>query len=263
MKNIFSIAAALLCLSGLAVFAQKGDLNQDLELVAAGQAELSYTFETVDHEGNMVTVAVDAPNANPIPDRPWDDPEHPLFVLEQDEFEKSPNAVHKASYVVSVYAVGDEEFRANYSNWTSTVNNIIESADNAYWRDYRINWVIDSYWTWTSTGSSASAILGNLASATSGFGNGLVMGFSDDSNFGAGGIAYVYGSNPGLGVSVCLDQGTSSTVYALRHEAGHNYSCSHDFGSTVCMMNYTYAYSVDYFDSSHDSDVNNHKAWFN
>ncbi len=218
-------------------------------------------YETTDLEGNRVTVVVD-----PIPeitkDDPTVDPESPLFKgYAVPEGEKELGEVSRA-VTVKVYAVADEEYRSAHSNWTSFVGNIIENADNAYIRDFGINWAIDSYWNWTSNGGNASAILSDLASDASGLGIGLVQGFSADNNFDAGGIAYVYNSNPGTGYSVCLDQGSSSTTYALRHEIGHNYGCSHDFGSVVCMMNYNYSYSVDYFDSAHDSLISGRTGWF-
>ena len=259
------LAIALIVLvSALTAFAQSpagtdddvtrriGDRNLDVPIV----------YETTDPAGNQVKVVIDPPTRNPIYN-PADDPDSPYFRgWEVDEFEKYGQDAMKASVTVDVYAVADEEYRAAHSNWQNLLNQIIETADNAYWRDHQINWVIAGYYSWTSNGSNASAILSDLANDGSSLPNGLCMGFSDDSNFDAGGIAYVYNSNPGLGFSVCLDQGTSSTTYALRHEIGHNYGCSHDFGSTVCMMNYTYSYSVDYFDSAHKSLVNARQGWF-
>lgn len=219
-------------------------------------------FDSVDPFGNEVTVVIDPKLDNPVND-PRDDPWNKNFRgWERDEDDQARGGFNKARVNLNVYAIADEEYRAAHSNWTSLLNQIIETADNAYIRDFDINWVIQGYYSWTSNGGSASAILSDLASDGSGLPNGLAMGFSDDNNFNAGGIAYVYQSNPGTGFSVCLDQGTSSTTYALRHEIGHNYGASHDFGSVVCMMNYNYSYSVDYFDSAHDSLVNSRRQWF-
>lgn len=232
----------------------------------AGKRAEGAVFSGTDPFGNSVDLYVDPPNPNPVY-KAWLDPEHPDFQgFEVEEAIKFPNGKvgdsENAQVTVTVYVAADEEYRAAHSDWTSFCYNIIETADNAYFSDFNINWVIDSYWNWNSNGNSSSAILSDLASDFSGFGKGLVMGFTKDSKFTAGGIAYVYGSNPGTGYSVCLDQGTSSTTYALRHEIGHNYSCSHDFDPVVCMMNYTYSYSVDYFDSAHVSEVNSHRNWF-
>lgn len=231
--------------------------DEHVRYLADGAVEI----DTTDPAGNEVTVVIDPKIKNPI-NHPWDDPAHRLFRgFEVEELEQFPEAAARA-VTVNVYVVADEEYRAQYSDWTSRTYNIVETADNAYWRDFSINWVIQGYYSWTSNGSNASQILADLASDGSGLPNGLVIGFTRDSNFDAGGIAYVYGSNPGTGYSVSLDQGVSSTTYALRHEIGHNYGAGHDFGSTVCMMNYTYAYSVDYFDPAHDSLVSSHQSWF-
>lgn len=218
-------------------------------------------YETIDPFGNRVTVVIDPP-APKVIDNSWDRPESPDFRgYEVDEAIAFPNN-DAVTATVSVYAVADEEYRAQYANWTNKLYNIIETADNAYYRDFGINWVISGYYSWTSNGGNSSAILSDLASDGSGLPRGLCMGFTRDSNFTAGGIAYVYGSDPGTGYSVCLDQGNTSTVYALRHEIGHNYGASHDFDPVVCLMNYTYSYSIDYFDGAHNSLINSHTSWF-
>jgi hypothetical protein len=256
MKTVAKFASVLVLLSGLSVLAQNKNINQaDIDHEVDG----AFSYETTDPFGNDVTVVVDPPAANPV-DQPWDDPEHPLFrgweVEEGDKFQQ------KARVNVDVYAVADEEYRAAYGNWQNRLYQIIETADNAYVRDFDINWIIQGYYSWTSNGGNSSAILGDLASDGSGLPDGLCMGFTRDSNFTAGGIAYVYSYDPGTGYSVCLDQGVSSTTYALRHEIGHNYGCSHDFDPVVCLMNYTYSYSIDYFDNAHENLINSHQGWF-
>lgn len=247
--------------SANASFAAPGDDGIPKGAKVRYLADGAYEYETLDPAGNEVTVVVDPP-VQDWQEKPWEDPAHPLFRgFEVDELEKFPEPATEA-VTVPVYAIADEEYRAQYSNWTSRLNQIIETADNAYWRDFGINWVIQGYYSWTSNGGSASAILSDLASDGSGLPDGLAMGFTRDSNFNAGGIAYVYGSNPGTGFSVCLDQGISSTTFALRHEAGHNYGAGHDFDPVVCLMNYTYAYSIDYFDSAHENLIISHDHWF-
>ena len=253
-KTLF--ACLLLLGTSLTVLAQKpGDKPNDG----------SVSYETTDPFGNRVTVVIDPP-APKVADEPWFDEKSPYFqgFNEVDEFDKFPKDDERVlrAVTIPVYAIADEEYRAAYSNWQSRINQIIETADNAYWRDFGINWVIQGYYSWTSNGGNASAILSDLASDGAGLPDGLAIAFTKDSNFNAGGIAYVYSSNPGTGYSVCLDQGISSTTYALRHEAGHNYGCSHDFNPVVCLMNYTYAYSIDYFDSAHNSLISSHVNWF-
>lgn len=257
MKVAFRNILIFVAIAGLAAVAQNKVIEDDHSFEV--NEDRSYSYETTDPFGNPVTVVVDPPIENPV-NHPWDDPDHPMF--RGYEVEEEVQFAQKASVTVDVYAVADEEYRSAHSNWTNKLYNIIETADNAYWRDFSINWVIAGYYSWTSNGSNSSAILADLASDGSGLPNGLCMGFTRDSRFSAGGIAYVYSYNPGTGYSVCKDQGDSSTTYALRHEIGHNYGCSHDFDPVVCMMNYTYSYSIDYFDSAHDSLISSRQSWF-
>jgi len=254
MKSLFFLLATV-CLLAAPAMAQKGEKPSD---------DGSYSYETRDPFGNPVTVVVDPPIRNAV-NNPWDDPSSEIFRgFEVEESEKFGKEEMIRAATVSVYAVASQSYRSQYANWEDKLYNVIETADNAYYRDFGINWVIQGYYSWTSNGSSANAILADLASDGSGLPDGLCMGFTRYLP-GAGGIAYVYNFNPGTGYSVCLDQGDTSTVYALRHEIGHNYGCGHDptGSSPVCMMNYQYAYSVDYFDSAHAATVNSHMSWFN
>ncbi len=254
------LCTLLLSFSAAASFAGPGDgisSDANVRYLADGAVE----YDTTDPFGNEVTVVIDPPAKHPI-ENPWDDPESKLFRgFEVEELDKFPGGSYLA-VTVPVYAIADEEYRASYSNWQNKLYNIIETADNAYYRDFGINWVIQGYYSWTSNGNNASAILSDLASDGAGLPRGLAMGFTDDSKFNAGGIAYVYSSDPGTGYSVCLDQGNTSTTSALRHEIGHNYGASHDFDPVVCLMNYTYSYSIDYFDSAHDSLISGRTGWF-
>lgn len=270
MKNVKRLSLCLLALCVLlslvaptAVLADDhnhGKQNPKVKARYFGDGSVEY--ETTDPFGNEVTVVIDPKIENPIND-PRDDPWSKNFRGFEIEEMDQPGFRTKATVTVPVYAVADEEYRAAHANWQDVLYQIIETADNAYYRDFGINWVINGYYSWSSQGSNASAILNDLTNDGAGLPDGLCQGFTDDSNFNAGGIAWVYNSNPGTGYSVCLDQGTSSTTYALRHEIGHNYGASHDFGSTVCMMNYSYSYSVDYFEANpHESMVNSRRNWF-
>jgi len=260
MKSVFRSLLALVALMGTSLVAQ--DIIEDKQAMGHKKhSDGSYSYPTIDHKGNSVTVVVE-PRLPIMPAHPDDD----KILLETDEMDRmlaaKPGGGGGQTVTVNVYAAADEEYRAAYSNWTSKIGGIIEKADNAYGRDHKINWTVVGYYEWNSNGNSASRLLSDLAGDASGLGNGLVMGFTADSNFEAGGIAYVYNSNPGTGYSVCVDQGNNWTAYALRHEIGHNYGCSHDFDPVVCLMNYTYSYSIDYFDSNHEADIASHKNWF-
>lgn len=249
----------------MAIQAQNKRPAQDEASPYIHHSDGSYSYQTIDFNGNPVTVVVE-PRMPILPDMPQDNPDHPDFIQETDDMDyvraAKPGGGGGGQANVNVYIFADEEFRAAHSNWQSMTEGIVEKADNAYGRDQNINWTVVGFYEWTSSGRSSSQILSDLNGDSNGVGTGLVMGFSADPNFEAGGIAYVYNSNPGTGVSVCVDQGNTWTAYALRHEVGHNYGCSHDFDPVVCLMNYTYAYSIDYFDAAHENTISSHKGWF-
>lgn len=240
--------------------------EQDFEQDMHQHAEKAATpfYEGLDSFGNEVKVYADPLETNPVYE-PWLDPEHPDFkgypVAEPSESGKVGDS-GSATTQTNVFIVADAEFRAAHSNWTSYCYSMVENADDAFNRDHSINWNVVSYWTWSSVGSTSGQILDNLEAAAAALGPGLVMGFTGKSAFTDGGLANVYNSDPGTGYSVMKDQSESGTTSVIRHEAGHNYSCSHDTGSQVCLMNYTYLYSIDYFDSPHDTEIAGNKNWF-
>lgn len=221
-----------------------------------------YSYKSTDPMGNPVTVVLDPPVF--AKGQEFDELEHERFdSWEMDESEEG-NA--KASVTIDAYIWADEELRAARSNYHAWLDQVVETADNAYWRDFQIHWQIRKYWAFHSEFTDAQDLLYKFADLCDRYepNNGLMMGFTKDPRFGpnVGGIAYVYTSDPGQGVSVTYDQGTSATIYALRHEIGHNFGCYHDYQTQVCMMNYAYAYSVDYFHSGHRNVVNANRNWF-
>ena len=150
---------------------------------------------------------------------------------------------------VTILIATDEEYRA-HPDWKTITAQMVEKADNSFWAEHSINFVVTGYANWKSDGANSSALLADLnAEWKNNTQYDFVIGFTKDSKFTAGGIAYVYPSAPQSGILV-LDQGTTSTPYAIQHEWSHNYGLSHDAsGSGIkCMMNYDYAYSVNYWD---------------
>jgi hypothetical protein len=169
-----------------------------------------------------------------------------------------------ANRTVTVLAVADEEYRATYSDWQSRVQQIVENADDAFIRDHGIDFQVQAVGNWTSQGGNSSQILSDLSRDWSGYSYDFVVGFSKDANFDAGGIAYVYSSDPGTAFSVNLDQGVTNTSKAAQHEFSHNYGLGHDAqGSGIrCVMNYDYSYSVDYWHPAHNTQIQNNKVWY-
>lgn len=170
----------------------------------------------------------------------------------------------QATKTVTVLAVADEEYRAKYSDWQTRVQQIVENSDDAFIRDHGIDFQVQAVGNWTSQGGNSSQILADLNNDWYGYSYDFVVGFTDDANFDAGGIAYVYSSSPGTAFSVNLDQGVTNTSKAAQHEFSHNYGLSHDAqGSGIqCIMNYDYSYSVDYWHPAHDTQIQNNKSWY-
>ncbi|MFX0109353.1 zinc-dependent metalloprotease [Bacillus sp. FSL K6-4563] len=169
------------------------------------------------------------------------------------------------SQKVTVYAVADAQYRAKYSDWQTRIVSIIEQADVTFNRDHDVDFVVQAVGSWTSSGSNAEQILSNLSRSFDGRGYDFVTGFTANPNFDAGGIAYVYNSAPrGSAFAVNLDQGTANTAKAATHEYGHNFGLPHDpqGSGIVCLMNYDYSYTVDFFDAAHKNQVNRNKAWY-
>ncbi|XXM73207.1 zinc-dependent metalloprotease [Lysinibacillus sphaericus] len=176
----------------------------------------------------------------------------------------SKKAKAQATRTVTVLAVADEEYRAVYGDWQSRVQQIVENADNAFTRDHGIDFQVKAVGNWTSQGGNSSQILSDLSRDWSGYNYDFVVGFTRDVNFEAGGIAYVYSSDPGTAFSVNLDQGVTNTSKAAQHEFSHNYGLGHDpQGSGIrCIMNYDYSYSVDYWHPEHNTQIQNNKYWY-
>lgn len=232
------------------------------------RSELEKVTVTVDPFGNVVETYDD-----PIPD--WatqeDDPGMPLVDPTEflaNEAEKA-NQLTKAGFQpVIVWIAVDVEYMLEEPNWPTRTLTIFQNARPSFLMFGQIDLVFGGWFPWDSRGSNGSEMLGNLAADFSHLPNGLVVGFTDDPNFvdsegdRLGGKAYVYGSNPGLGFSIVENQSLTSTTYALRHELGHNYGMYHDTGAEICMMNYTYAYSVFFWDIDHQLDLINRNTRF-
>lgn len=170
-----------------------------------------------------------------------------------------------ASRVVTVFIAADEEYRAAHSDWQTLTQNIVENADNAFIRDHDIDFQVKTFAQWNSEGANASEILQDLDGDYNGNGEDFLVGFTKDSNFNAGGIAYVYSNDPyQSAVSVNLDQGATNTWHAAQHEFSHNYGLGHDpQGSGIeCIMNYDYSYSVDYWHQEHDNEIEANEHWY-
>lgn len=166
---------------------------------------------------------------------------------------------------VTILIAADEEYRAAHPDWKTITTQMVEKADNSFWAEHDINFIVTGYANWKSDGANSSALLADLnAEWKNNTQYDFVIGFTKDNKFTAGGIAYVYSAAPQSGISVVLDQGTTFTPYAIQHEWSHNYGLSHDASGSgiICMMNYDYVYSVNYWDAAHDALIESHRNWY-
>lgn len=163
--------------------------------------------------------------------------------------------------IVKVIVVSDEEYRSAHIDWMDRVSRIIESADDIYNTNFSIDFDVVAYGTWFSSGSSSSALLADLAD--NGYSSyDLVIGFTGDSHFTDGGLAYRYSSAPGIGFSLNLNQTETSTYKAARHEVAHNYGVSDHQDSVMCINNDNYTYTASDWDTTHKNLISSHKTRF-
>ncbi|MFN2744647.1 zinc-dependent metalloprotease [Bacillus sp. z60-18] len=166
---------------------------------------------------------------------------------------------------ISVLAVADKQYRKKHKDWKTRIVQTVEQADVMFNRDHQIDFVVEAVGPWTSSGKNSEQILDNLAEKYSDADYQFVVGFTDNQNFEAGGIAFQYGSKPaGPAFSVTFDMGTEYTAQAATHELSHNFGLEHDpQGSGIrCIMNYDFAYTVDVWDEEHNQQIERNKAWY-
>lgn len=142
---------------------------------------------------------------------------------------------------VNVWIIADEEYRSTFgSDWQTKAYNTIEGADDAFYNDHSINFVVGKYSTWDSTDSedSSSALLAE-AQSESGWnsnhqGMDMLAIFTDQS-------MDKRGKSEHLGDAwIMKHQITADWDWHLgQHEASHNYGCSdHGYTGPVCIMTY-------------------------
>ena len=111
------------------------------------------------------------------------DLENLLLIMPEDikkviiENVSSKNTDQKSSAVqtttantVNVWIVADEEYRSNFGNsWQTQAYNTIETADNAFFNDHNMNFIVGKYSTWDSDDSVHDEGLLNEAQAETGW----------------------------------------------------------------------------------------------
>lgn len=168
--------------------------------------------------------------------------------------------------IATVAIAADEEFRNTHgSNWTNRARDLVEEMDDAFNRDHSFDLDIKVFIGWNSSGSTEESILGDLRNDWgSVYSYDFLIGFSNESDYDLGGMAYQYTSAPStMAVSTVKgNQSYSGIWHAGQHELSHNFGLGHHTDSTNCIMNYDYLYSVDTWEATHDNLIEKNEAWY-
>jgi len=146
---------------------------------------------------------------------------------------------------VNVWIIADEEYRSTFgSNWQTKAYNTIEGADDAFYNDHNINFVVGKYSTWDSTDSedSSSALLAEAQSESGWNSNhqGMdMLAIFTDQSMDKRGLSESMNYNGG-DAWIMKHQITADWDWHLgQHEASHNYNCpDHGYTGPVCIMTY-------------------------
>lgn len=187
--------------------------------------------------------------------------------------EKSFSTLASSGRLCRILVVVDEEYRAAHSDWMTKTANIVEGADDAFNRDFGIDFTVTEYRYWTSSGSNAYQILDNLIANYSSNSYDFVIGFTAEKNFKDEFTIQLSGtaqknitSNPVYGTyAVNWDQNNYySDWHSLQHEISHLYSLEHDFNgpSPICIMNYGTMYNTSSWDSAHFNQLAVRVGWY-
>lgn len=143
--------------------------------------------------------------------------------------QKSSTLQATTTNTVNVWIVADEEYRSIFgSNWQTKAYNTIEGADDAFYSDHNINFVVGRYSTWDSDDSVHDDGLLDEAQAETGWNTNnqsvdMLAIFTDQST-----------DHRGWSISTDWDW------HLAQHEASHNYDCpDHGYTGPVCIMTYT------------------------
>lgn len=163
---------------------------------------------------------------------------------------------------VYVWIVADEEYRSYFGDdWQSKAYNTIEGADDAFYSDHDINFIVQKYSEWDSSYTTDTLELMAEAQSEMGWdsnqqGCDMMAIFTNQyiDHWGRAESINYYGGD----AWIMKHQGTASTDWHLaQHEASHNYGCP-DHGyvtSPTCIMTYTYMFLTDDWCSTCDSTI--------
>jgi len=170
----------------------------------------------------------------------------------------------RSTVTVNVWIVADKEYRSYFgSNWQNTAHNTIESADNAFYSDHEINFVVGKYSEWDSDDSVHDGRLLDEAQEETGWNNNqqgmdMMAVFTNQQTDHRG------WSEPLGDAWIMKHQISSSWDWHLaQHEASHNYDCpDHGYVGPYCIMTYTYMFVTDGWCSCCDQTIEDNRDHF-
>lgn len=174
-----------------------------------------------------------------------------------------------AKSIVSVYVwvVADEEYRSHFgSNWQQEAYDTIESADNAFYADHDINFIVNKYSEWDSDDNedSSSKLMDEAEDE---------MGWSSNQQ---GCDMMAIFTNQGMDHWGLGETGSSADAWIMKHqisfswdwhlaqhESSHNYDChDHGYVGPLCIMSYDYMMYQDVWCSTCDATIQNNRYHF-
>lgn len=170
----------------------------------------------------------------------------------------------KSTNTVNVWIVADEEYREHFgSDWKSEAYSTIESADDAFYSDHDINFVVGKYSEWDSNDNTHDSSLLDEAQSETGWntnqqGMDMMAIFTNQNTDKRGWSEY------GGDAWIMKHQVSSSWDWHLaQHEASHNYECpDHGYSGPYCIMTYTYMMVTDSWCSDCDQSIEDNRNHF-
>ncbi len=170
----------------------------------------------------------------------------------------------RGTVTVYVWIAADEEYRDYFGdNWETQAYNIIESADNAFFSDHDINFIVGKYSEWDSNDNvHDSRLLGEVQEETgwnsNQQGNDMLAAFTNQPTDSRG------WSELGGDAWIMKHQITSGWDWHLaQHESSHNYYCpDHGYYGPYCIMTYTYMMVTDNWCDDCDDTIEDNRYHF-
>ena len=173
-------------------------------------------------------------------------------------------SITQTPVTVNVWIVADEEYRSYFgSNWQSEAYNTIEAADNAFIRDYNINFEVGKYSEWDSNDDVHDSGLLDEAQAETGWntdkqGMDMMAIFTNQETDHRGWSEM-------LGDAWIMKHQISANWdwHLAQHEASHNYDApDHGYVGPYCIMTYTYMMVTDNWCSDCYQTIENNRNHF-